>query len=216
MSARGRRLFGKLKALCRGVSLLCYPEVIKILGELRLQRMQLDEIRRLYPEAKFSRDLEITAYEPDRLKVGPGSTVCRGTILAFGDDANGYGRIRVGAKTWIGQYNNLRACGKGDIVIGDNCLVSQFCTLVGSNHKLERNVLIREQGPDRSRLGVSLGNDVWLGAGVVVMPGVSVGNGAVVGANSVVTKDILEYEIQAGCPARKIGIRETVKYQLTE
>jgi acetyltransferase-like isoleucine patch superfamily enzyme len=54
---------------------------------------------------------------------------------------------------------------------------------------------------------VVLEDDVWLGAGVVVTPGVTIARGAVVGANAVVTKDVPEYEIWAGVPARRIGER---------
>ncbi|HJT19694.1 MAG TPA: DapH/DapD/GlmU-related protein [Nitrospira sp.] len=50
-------------------------------------------------------------------------------------------------------------------------------------------------------------DDVWVGIGAIVMSGVRIGRGAVIGAGSVVTKDVLPYEIHAGVPARKIGER---------
>ena len=52
-----------------------------------------------------------------------------------------------------------------------------------------------------------IGNDVWIGCDVTIISGVSVGNGAVIGAGAVVTKDIPDYEIWAGVPAKKIGER---------
>src|SRR5690606_10031801 len=54
---------------------------------------------------------------------------------------------------------------------------------------------------------VAIGNDVWIGHGAVVMPGVSIGDGAVVGANAVVTKDVPPYHIVAGAPARVLRPR---------
>lgn len=54
---------------------------------------------------------------------------------------------------------------------------------------------------------VRIGNDVWIGHGAVIMPGVNVGDGAVVGANAVVTKDVAPYEIVAGMPARRLRMR---------
>lgn len=54
---------------------------------------------------------------------------------------------------------------------------------------------------------VTVGHDVWLGHGAVIMPGVSIGHGAVIGANAVVTADIHPYVIAAGAPAAKIRLR---------
>jgi acetyltransferase-like isoleucine patch superfamily enzyme len=72
---------------------------------------------------------------------------------------------------------------------------------------LGKDRLIREQGPDTAHMGIIIKDDIWLGAGVAVMPGITIETGAVVGANSVVTQSIPEYDIWAGCPARKIGER---------
>ena len=54
---------------------------------------------------------------------------------------------------------------------------------------------------------MSIGNDVWIGHGAVILPGVTVGDGAVVGANAVVTKDVSPYAIVGGAPARVIRMR---------
>jgi len=199
---------GGLTTWLRALALLRFPEIVHFLGEKRLDLLKVSGIRKVYPTAKLSDELVITAYQPERLLLGEQSTLCSGTVLAFGDESNGYGRISIGERTWIGQYNNLRACSDGDIHIGKDCLISQFCTLVGSNHKIARDKQILEQGPDRSRLGIVIGDDVWLGAGVTVMPGVNIGTGAVIGANAVVTKDVPVYQIMAGVPAVKIGERE--------
>jgi len=194
--------------LFRSFYLLRHPEVRKSLGEMRFSQMLLTEIIEKYPDAKFVGNIEWIAYEPDRLRLGKHVTINHGNILAFGDEQNGFGKIHIGSNSWIGQYNNLRASGfGGDIRIGSNCLVSQFCSLIGSNHMVQRDKLIMAQGPDKNRLGVTIYDDVWLGAGVSVLPGVSIGKGVVVGANAVVTNSISPYEIWAGCPARKIGER---------
>lgn len=65
---------------------------------------------------------------------------------------------------------------------------------------------------------VEIGNDVWIGTGVIVMPGIHIGNGAVVGGGSIVTHSVSDFEIVAGCPARHIGWRfdEDVREQLRE
>lgn len=203
-------MFGmrSLRIWLQGIGLLRYPELVRWLGEQRFHLQRVQRARRAAPLAKIADSVQLIGYEEDRLELGEQSTVEHGSLLAFGDDENGFGRICVGAHCWIGQYNNLRASGGADIRIGDHCLISQFCTLVASNHALRRGQHIREQGPDRSRRGVVLGEDVWLGAGVTVAPGVIIGSGAVVGANSVVTRPVPDFEIWAGCPARKIGARQ--------
>lgn len=50
--------------------------------------------------------------------------------------------------------------------------------------------------------GIEIGNDVWIGMGAFIMPGVKIGNGVTIGANSVVTKDIPDYALVAGSPAK--------------
>ena len=50
-----------------------------------------------------------------------------------------------------------------------------------------------------------VGHDVWIGHGAVIMPGVKVGNGAIIGSNAVVTKDVPDYSIVAGVPAKIVG-----------
>jgi virginiamycin A acetyltransferase len=57
------------------------------------------------------------------------------------------------------------------------------------------------------REGISIGNDVWIGMGAFIMPGVSVGNGAIIAANSVVTKEVPDYAIVAGSPAKIIKMK---------
>lgn len=195
-----------MKNWLRGLWLLRHPELIRDLGERRFHLQLIEQIRRDSPHTRISSDIVLTNYAPDRLQVGIGSGLSTGTALAFGDDSDGYGRIEIGERTWIGQYNNLRA-GGGVITIGDDCLISQFCSLIASNHAIAKGQPIRDQGCDRDKVNVTLGDDIWLGAGATIMPGVTIDTGAVVGANSVVTKSIPEYEIWAGSPAKKIGER---------
>tara|TARA_R110001592_G_scaffold133777_1_gene349136 strand:+ start:153 stop:791 length:639 start_codon:yes stop_codon:yes gene_type:complete len=57
--------------------------------------------------------------------------------------------------------------------------------------------------------GITIGNDVWIGMGSYIMPGIKVGNGVTIGANSVVTKDIPDYAIVAGCPAKLIKFKHS-------
>lgn len=196
-----------LSTWLRGILLLRHSDVVRDIGERRQRWLELSSLSRECPGAKVSREVRLLGYQPGRIHLAARSSVGDGSILSCGDSENGYGEIHVGTGSWIGQYNNLRA-GGGTIRIGRDCLISQFCTLVASNHGTGRNAPIRSQAPAEGRRGITIGDDVWLGSGVAVMPGVCIGDGAVIGANAVVTRDVPPYEIWAGVPAAPIGTRE--------
>lgn len=92
------------------------------------------------------------------------------------------------------------------IVIGDETLIAAGCRFFDADHGFSsRSIPMYRQAVRRAP--ITIGPDVWLGANVVVLKGVSIGRGAIVGAGAVVTKSIPEFEIWAGVPARKLGVR---------
>jgi len=192
----------------RGVGYLRYPELIRGLGELKQEWAELEELRKSQPQSIIHRDVVVQGWRKGEVTIGKGVRIEKGTIICLGDDFNGYGSITFEENTWVGQYNNFRL-GRGSIIrIGKGCLISQFCSFVGSNHQLRKDTEMRKQPTDEDKVNIVVGDDVWFGAGSSVMPSVSIGKGAVIGANSVVTKTVPEYEIWAGSPARKIGARD--------
>jgi maltose O-acetyltransferase len=100
-----------------------------------------------------------------------------------------------------------------DVYIGKNCTMIAFSGLsIGARTLIGENVSIHTEnhGPPGMRdqyssAAVSIGEDVWIGAGVVVTAGVSIGNRVTVGANAVVTKSMPDGVIVAGVPAKVIG-----------
>jgi acetyltransferase-like isoleucine patch superfamily enzyme len=192
----------------RGIWLLRRAELVRDLGERTFHLQRIAQLLQANPTCRIDRDVKLIGEKDGCLKFGKQVTVCTGTVLAFGDEQTGNGTIAIGDRTWIGQYNNLRA-GGGDVTIGNDCLISQFCSLIASNNSCDRGTPINQQPSDSRRCGVILKDDVWLGAGVVVTSGVTIGQGSVVGANAVVTKDVPPYEIWAGVPACKIGERNS-------
>jgi acetyltransferase-like isoleucine patch superfamily enzyme len=197
-----------LMTFFRGLRVLRYPEVVRRLGDLRAVELDLEELRRRNPGASISSDAIIDSWRGGTLQLAPGSQIERGTMLNLGDAHNGYGTLIVGERTWIGQYNNLRLAGGATIRIGAGCLIAQFCTIVAANHTIARDVKIAEAPPAMAPRDVTIGDDVWLGAGAIILPGVTIADGAVIGAGSVVTRSIAAYEIWAGNPATKIGERK--------
>lgn len=126
------------------------------------------------------------------------------------DDGPSRGKINskiiIGDNTYIGEYNNIRAAG-GTISIGNNCLISQHITIVCSNHLISKNQLIVKQPWTLENNFVKIEDDVWIGANSVILPGVTISKGVVVAAGSIVTKDIPEYAIVAGNPAKILKYR---------
>lgn len=92
------------------------------------------------------------------------------------------------------------------VAIGTNTFVAPSCFITDTNHHYENPVIpVRLQGCEYKP--VSIGDDVWIGAHAVILPGITIGNGSVVGANSTVTKDIPPGVVVAGSPARVIKYR---------
>ncbi|HET7039766.1 MAG TPA: acyltransferase [Gemmatimonadales bacterium] len=90
-----------------------------------------------------------------------------------------------------------------NLIIGDRVSIAPRVTLVTSSHPNDSR--IRPFAPV-VRAPIIIEEDVWLGAGVVVLPGVRIGRGAVVGAMSVVTRDVPPLNVVAGQPARTVRV----------
>ncbi|MBW2642327.1 MAG: acyltransferase [Deltaproteobacteria bacterium] len=95
---------------------------------------------------------------------------------------------------------------RGIIIIEDKVLVGPNVVVRASGHRYEkRRVPIREQGHHKGIIMIKTG--AWIGANAVILPDVTIGKGAIVAAGAVVTKDVNDFEIVGGLPARKIGSR---------
>lgn len=115
--------------------------------------------------------------------------------------------VEIGDNSGIGVNCVL----SGKVIIGDNVMMGPEVYIYTSNHSFRRlDIPMCEQGYS-SEKPVILGNDIWIGSRVTILPGVTIGNGAIIGASSVVTKDVEAYQIVAGNPAKVIGNRKEVK-----
>ena len=102
--------------------------------------------------------------------------------------------------------HNLFVQGAGGVRIGDDVIIGPNVSIFSENHEFRsRDIPINQQGTRRAP--VLIGNDVWIGAGATILPGVTVGNGCVVAAGAVVTKSFPDFSVVGGVPARLISSR---------
>lgn len=132
----------------------------------------------------------------------------RGTGVTFAPNVSfrNAQRIEIGSGSHIGEHSVIWAGNStGRVILGEKCLLAPGVVLSASNYGIERGTPVMDQ-PKIER-DIVLGADVWLGANVVVTAGVTIGDGVVVGAGAVVTRDLPEYSIAGGVPAKVIGYR---------
>ncbi len=121
-------------------------------------------------------------------------------------------RTEIGRGTGIGW--NFCARGAGRLVLGKFCAVGENVRIITSNHetgRLTMNYRVQSAVLGKrhvsERIGVLIGNDVWVGDQAIILPGVAIGDGAVIGAGAVVTRSVEPYTVVAGNPARAIRKR---------
>jgi maltose O-acetyltransferase len=144
------------------------------------------------------------AYAED---AGAAGAVLAELLGALGEEAHvrpplyvDYGsNISIGARTFVNY--NLTALDVAAITIGEDCQIGPNVQLLTSTHPLEPE-------PRRDKLEaakpITIGDNVWLGGGAVVLPGVTIGDNSVVGAGAVVTKDVPANVVVVGNPARPV------------
>jgi maltose O-acetyltransferase len=149
------------------------------------------------PGGKFGDWLRKTLGEIIFLKCGKGIVVRKGAFFGTGAE------IEIGDNSQIGDHAYLSR----DVKIGHNVLMGQNVRILTTSHVFEDpTVTIFSQGY-RERRPVHIGDDVWIGACSIILPGVTIGSGAVIGAGSVVTHDVAPLALVAGNPARFVRQR---------
>ena len=185
---------GKLEFKLNGVK----SKGITFYGPIELKR--LNESRIDVESGKFLGNCQIWAYEKGAIRIGS-NVLCENYVrLTVGVK----GKLEIGDNVYIGLFSVITAF--DHITIGDNSMIASHVQILDFDHGIARHQLMRKQ-PERKK-AISIGNDVWIGAGAVILKGVNIGDGVVVGAGSVVDKDIPPYSIVAGVPAKIIKQRE--------
>lgn len=130
------------------------------------------------------------------LNMGPHCRLGRDVFL----DTNEAGSITLGSHVRINAGSVLVS--HAAISIGDDCLIGEYVSIRDANHGTQAGHPMRLQ-PHVSA-PITIGRNVWVGRGSVILKGVSIGDGAVVAANSVVTRSVAAGTLVGGVPARLI------------
>lgn len=216
----GRRING---VLCLGIQ-----ELVKRRREfsifLTVSEKYAGEVRQFLAENHLQDRIVDTPYDPDVLRVRPGSTFDPDTVFEgrnLLDEGSLVLRSELGYATYIGRDTRLDCTRTGRY-----CAIGPEVSVIRGQHPVRKSVSVhpafyspshdavtvhycKEQLFEEFRYtkhgyAAEIGNDVWIGAGVRIMEGVTIGNGAVIAAGAVVVKDVPQYMIAGGVPARII------------
>lgn len=128
----------------------------------------------------------------------------KGYIDEMGINVNIERKATINPHVTIGNNSGIgiNAVIDREVHIGDNVMMGPECIIYTVNHRHDRiDIPMNQQGmTDVSP--VKIGNDVWIGARVTILPGVTIGNGVIIGTGAVVTRDIPDYVICGGVPAK--------------
>lgn len=131
----------------------------------------------------------------DKLRMGARSYIA----------ANAYvtGKISIGSDSTVNPFAVVR----GRIELGDGVRIGAHASLLAFNHGTGPDQPIFRQA--HTSLGITVGDDVWIGSNAIILDGVTVGSHSIIGAGAVVTKDVDEWAVVVGNPARKLRDRRT-------
>lgn len=162
----------------------------ELLSELYACRDRIYELNRLHPRETATRDILLRSIIGH---MGREVTILSPFFCDYGS------HISIGDCTYINF--NLTVLDEAQVTIGSHVFIGPGCSLLTAVHPLDAQE--RNKGTEKA-LPITIGDSVWLGGNVTVLPGVTIGEGAVVGAGSVVTRDVPPRTVVAGNPARII------------
>lgn len=147
----------------------------------------------------------VKLYTPKYVSIGKGSSIMSHCIIETYPTNGHKPQLEIGNNVSLGEFSHITCANK--VTIGDGVLTGRFVLITDNSHgKSTKDFantapLAREVyscGP------IHIGENVWIGDKVTILPNVTIGKGCIIAANAVVTKDIPEYSVAAGIPAKVI------------
>jgi acetyltransferase-like isoleucine patch superfamily enzyme len=191
---RGFRVRWRLER-CDGILFLGRHVSIKSPGRLRLGKT-----------VSIEDYVSINALSVFGVTIGSNVTIKSGTIIECTGVIRSLGEgLTIGNNVGISQNCFIQV--RGSVSIGSNVMFGPYVSIFSENHSFEDpHRLLVEQS--ESRKGVIIEDDVWIGSGAKILDGVRIGKGSVIAAGSIVTRNIPEYSIAMGIPAKVIKNRK--------
>lgn len=126
-----------------------------------------------------------------------------GVIIEAGFHLDYGSQVQIGDRTFININCTVldAPISEGAITIGCDCLIGPNVQLLAVSHAVNPTERLNKEN---FAAPITIGNNVWIGAGVIVLAGINIGDNAVIGAGSIVTKNVAENTVVAGNPAVKI------------
>jgi maltose O-acetyltransferase len=161
-------------------------------AELEADRQEAKRLMHLYNTAGTEEERQ--ALLPQMLgSVGKNALIWPPFYCSYGK------HIHLGDNVFMNY--NCTFLDNGEVHIGSNVMLGPMVQIYTAEHPLKAKP--RNQGWEKTR-PITIGDDVWIAGGAILLPGVTIGRGAVIGAGAVVTKDVAPYTVVAGNPARVI------------
>ena len=143
--------------------------------------------------------------ENSYIKIGNNVIITKNVILGCKG-----GFIEIGDNTTVAMNSIFQS--ESSLIVGENVIIAAFCHLVaGGNHDFSRLDLPIIQQPSLTKGGIVVEKNCWLASNVVVLDGVTVGRDSIIGAGSVVTKNIPQFSVAYGIPAKVVENRKEAK-----
>ncbi|MFD6316616.1 acyltransferase [Methylorubrum thiocyanatum] len=133
------------------------------------------------------------------LKIGPDTRISGNLVLEFSFRKPSVKNVIVGSDSFIGNYCRISAL-KSRVSIGDRCNIGPGVSIDTAGHWFNREANKRNS----YHKPVVIHDNVWVGAGCIILPGVTIGQNSIVAAGAVVAKDVPEGVLVGGVPARVI------------